>query len=84
MAALLLLHRTVFLSLITVVWDVRVCSLVDVFRYFRVTYCLQLQGERADVYCLYGLFFEPEDGNNTLLQSVGDFYHTTWHHVPPF
>jgi hypothetical protein len=56
------------------------CSLVEVFRRFGGTYCLQLQGQTKHQYyrlvlaCyIVGLLFESEVGGTTFLRNVDRF-----------
>jgi hypothetical protein len=50
----------------TVIWDVALCCLVEIYWGFRGQYCLHLQDQRVCCYskksvCWHGLLFDPED-----------------------
>jgi hypothetical protein len=54
-----------------VLWNVEPCSLVEVHRRFRGTYCIYHQGDDC-----------PDDGGRNTSESSVKFYHNTRRHIP--
>jgi hypothetical protein len=52
---------------VTVFWYVTPCSLVEVYKRFRV--------------CLLALLFDPDNGGSTFLRKISKFYQTTRRHI---
>jgi hypothetical protein len=68
------------------------CSLLEVYLRFGGTSCFHIQNRRANQAnstpcfrlsgCLLGVFFDPEDGENTLLRNVSTHLPDFTLHVP--
>jgi hypothetical protein len=77
---------------ITVFWDTPVCSLVDVYRRFEETYCLNFENRKVSrasnkqskavaLLLLAQLNFDPEEGGSSSSEKIVNFHQNTRCHI---